>query len=67
MQEVELDGVVDGGHACGVDGDEEEVPPRSTSFSVTKAYLLLYFFRFLSSVGIWDQMTAAETALIHAL
>ena len=27
VREVELEGVVDGGHAWGVDGDEEEVPP----------------------------------------
>ena len=27
VQEVELGGVVDGGHAWGVDGDGEEVPP----------------------------------------
>ena len=27
VREVELEGVVDGGHAWGVDGDGEEVPP----------------------------------------
>ena len=48
-------------------GMERKFPLRSTSFSATKAYLLLYFSRLSSSVGIRGQMTAAETALIHAL
>ena len=48
-------------------GMERKFPLCFTSFSVTKAYPLLYFSRLLSSVGIWGRMTAAEMALICAL
>ena len=48
-------------------GMARKFPLCSTSFSVTKAYFLLYFSRLSSSVGIWGRMTAAEMALIHVL